>query len=166
MIISFRGVAKYGFDIIRSLASRSVPEQTANDEITFDGDEAPQDETEVEVSEQQQREVVAETIAVDYLHWQDYYTFPPKARTEQEIEGKGRRHIHEPARPDGYVRRGRWQENTPRSCAPMDDQESGASKHTSSDNEDANQATVYEIWWKPERKVYFVAKEWDKCLDS
>ena len=139
------------------------PEQTANDEITFDGDEAPQDETEVEVSEQQQREVVAETIAVDYLHWQDYYTFPPKARTEQEIEGKGRRLFM--SRQDLIDMFGEEDgKKIPLDRAPMDDQESGASKHTSSDNEDANQATVYEIWWKPERKVYFVAKEWDKCL--
>lgn len=141
------------------------PKQRAEDEITFDGQQAdtPQDIARVDEEAALEREVVSETLAVDYLHWQDYYTFPPNARTEDEIEGKGRRLfmsrqdlIEKFGEADGKL--------VPLDHAPMDDRDSGASKHNSTDNEDANQATVFEIWWKPERRVYFIAKEYDKCL--
>lgn len=141
------------------------PKQVAEDEITFDGQQAddPQDQPRVEEEETQLREIVEESICVDYLHWQDYYTFPPNARTEDEIEGKGRRLFM--SRQDLIEKFGKEiGKEVPLDHAPMDDRESGASKHTSVDNEDANQATVFEIWWKPERRVYFVAKEFDKCL--
>lgn len=141
------------------------PKQVAEDEITFDGQQAddPQDQPRVEEEETQLREIVEESICVDYLHWQDYYTFPPNARTEDEIEGKGRRLFM--SRQDLIEKFGKEiGKKVTLDHAPMDDRDSGASKHTSVDNEDANQATVFEIWWKPERKVYFVAKEFDKCL--
>jgi hypothetical protein len=138
------------------------PMQVANDEITFDGDQEgkPQDESRVEEVEAQQREVVSETLAVDYLHWQDYYTFPPKARTEDEIEGKGRRIFMSRQDLEDRFEDG---DKIPLDHAPTDDRDSGA-QSSSSVNDETNQATVYEIWWKPDRKVYFIAKEWDKCL--
>ena len=67
------------------------PKQTAEDEITLDGEQSDADSERVAEEAELEREVVSESIAVDYLHWQDYYTFPPNARTEDEIEGKGRR---------------------------------------------------------------------------
>lgn len=141
------------------------PKQVAEDEITFDGQQAdsPQDAPRVDEEEVQECEIESESLCVDYLHWQDYYTFPPNARTEDEIEGKGRRIFM--SRQDLVEKFGdEIGKKIPLDHAPMDDRESGASKHTSVDNEDANQATVYEIWWRPERRVYFIAKEFDKCL--
>lgn len=140
------------------------PQQQANDEITFSGDQSgtPQDEARVEEVEAVQQEVVSESLNVDYVHWQDYYTFPAKARTEDEVEGKGRRIfmsrqdlIDKFGDEDGKL--------VPLDHSPNDDKDSGA-QSKSQTNGEANQATVYEIWWKPERRVYFVAKEYDKCL--
>ena len=137
------------------------PKQVSNDEITFGDqqDDEPQDEARVQEEEAQERVVEAESLSVDYLHWQDYYTFPPKARTEDEIEGKGRRLFM--SRQDLTDMFGKEGKKVPLDHVPHDD-ENGRSQ-TKGDNL-GDQATVYEIWWKPERRVYFVAKQYDKCL--
>lgn len=140
------------------------PKQTADDEITFNQQQdTPQDEARVEKEEEQEREVIAESIAVDYLHWQDYYTFPAKARTEDEIEGKGRRIYM--SRQDLIDKFGPEGKKVPLDHSPQDSKDSDKGAQSRSPESDiANQATVYEIWWKPERRVYFIAKEYDKCL--
>ena len=141
------------------------PPQEADDEITFGNQQTdePQDEARVEEEEAQEREVIAESICVDYLHWQDYYTFPPGARTEDEIEGKGRRLFM--SRQDLIDKFGKViGKEIPLDHAPKDDQDNGRAHAHSQVNNEANQATIYEIWWKPEKRVYFVAKQHDKCL--
>lgn len=140
--------------------------QVSNDEITFEGSQSdqPEDLDAVEEVAAQEQKVISETLCTDYLHWQDYYTFPPKARTEDEIEGKGRRLFM--SQQDLIERFG----NEVGKKVPLDhspeSEVGGKEARSSSTNvgQEGNQATVFEIWWKPERKIYFVAKEYDECL--
>lgn len=140
--------------------------QTAEDQITFEGsqDEMPAEVDATEEAEAQERTVIAETLCADYLHWQDYYTFPPKARTEDEIEGKGRR-IYK-SRQDLIEWLGpEIGKKIPLDHSPESEPDGKeARSSTSNVGHEGNQATIFEIWWKPDRKVYFVAKEYDECL--
>lgn len=138
-------------------------QQVAEDEIEFEGSEKPQEEQAVEETESQERELIAESLYVDYIHWQDYGTLPPKARTEEEVEGKFRRIFM--SRQDLMERFGdEIGKKIPLDHVPTDDDKSGPAQSSAGRSNDDGQATIYEIWWKPDRKIYFIAKEYDQCL--
>ena len=67
------------------------PKQTAEDDITSQDGKEIEDEKRVEEVESQEQEFLSESLAVDYVHWQDFYIFPANARTWLEVEGVGRR---------------------------------------------------------------------------
>ncbi|MEI6283070.1 MAG: hypothetical protein WCP82_10220, partial [Alphaproteobacteria bacterium] len=50
--------------------------QVGEDQITFEGSQSdqPAEKEATEEAQAEQREIIAETLCVDYLHWQDYYT--------------------------------------------------------------------------------------------
>lgn len=136
------------------------PEQTADNDLTK-GDGTPIDMEEQERVQEEQQPLVSETICVDYVHWQDYGTLPALARTEDEVEGKYRRL---------YMSRSDLIEHFGEEIgkkieldhAPQDDQKNRQTSPSNVSGQEGMQATVYEIWWKPERKVYFIAKSYDK----
>ncbi len=133
------------------------PEQKADNDIEGnDGNIV--DEKHDENVEAQEREFLSESLAVDYVHWQDFYIFPPNARTWVEVEGVGRRLFM--SRTDmeaaGFED---WKTIELDHVPKVDDQQ--VSKSVSSSG---LQATVFEIWWKPEKRVYFVAKSHDKIV--
>lgn len=139
------------------------PEQTADDDLTT-GDGTALEEPREDKEEALAREVLRESLAVDYVHWQDYGTLPALARTEEEVEGKYRRL---------YMSRSDLIEAFGKSIgkkieldhAPRDKTSTGASNPVS--GHEGMQATVYEIWWKPTRKVYFIAKSYDEiCKEA
>lgn len=133
------------------------PAQTANNDIEINGELA--DEKEVKSDETQQRQFLSESLCVDYVHWKDYYTFPASARIEEEIEGKGRRL---------YMSRQDLIDNFGEKVGkkidldhkPKTDGNRGGESTLS--GQEGMQATVYEIWWKPTRCVYFIAQSYDK----
>jgi hypothetical protein len=132
------------------------PEQTADRDIT-DGAGEPMDESREMAEDAQEREFLAESLAVDYVHWQDFYVFPPNARTWCEVEGVGRRLFL--SRTDLIENFGEATgkkielDHVPRT----DNNQQGESLLS---GQEGLQATIYEIWWKPERKVYFIAKSY------
>lgn len=135
------------------------PPQKGPDDIDGPDGEPITDDGE---DEEDTRELLSESLCVDYLHWQDYYTFPPGARTEDEIEGKGRKLYM--SRTDLIEQFGEEVgkkielDHAPQASNKVTNQSSS----TNVSGKDGMQATVHEIWWKPERKVYFVAKSYDK----
>ncbi len=134
------------------------PKQTAEDDITAENGEEIVDEKRDEEVEGEEREFLSESLAVDYVHWQDFYIFPANARTWVEVEGVGRRLFMsrqdmKDAEFDNY-------ERIPLDHVPTMDGEQGG--HSTVSGQEGIQATVFEIWWKPERKVYFIAKSYDK----
>jgi len=136
------------------------PKQTADNDLTK-GDGTPIDEREQEEVEAEERPLLSESLCVDYVHWQDYGTLPALARTEDEVEGKYRRLYM--SRSDLIDHFG---EEIGRQIeldhAPTDGLKTNQTSPSNVSGQEGMQATVYEIWWKPERKVYFIAKSYDK----
>lgn len=137
------------------------PEQTAEDDIQTQGGEVVDEDRDEAVAEET-REFLSESLCVDYVHWQDWYYFPASARTWQEVEGVGRKLYM--SRTDMKEARFEAWDAIPLDHAPTDDSKSRTSQGAVSllSGQEGMQATVFEIWWKPARKVYFVAKEYDK----
>lgn len=138
------------------------PEQTADDDITTDGGE-PVDESREKEVETETREFLAESLSVDYVHWQDLYLFPANARTWTEVEGVGRRLFM--SRSDMEAAEFEDAKTIELDHVPKMDGNQGGKSTVS--GQQGMRATVYEIWWKPERKVYFIAKSYDKvCKEA
>ena len=137
------------------------PKQTAEDDITSENGETIEDEP--ETVEAEEREFLSESLSVDYVHWQDFYIFPANARTWMEVEGVGRRLFmsRQDMKDAGFKD---WQTIQLDHVPKMDGEQGG---HSTVSGQEGIQATVFEIWWKPERKVYFIAKSHDKtCKEA
>lgn len=133
------------------------PKQVADDDIELNGEIVDQKEEEsVEAAE---RQFESESLDVMHVQWKDFMTFPATARTWPEVKGVGRRI---------YMSRDDLIENFGDEIGkvieldhkPKTDQHEGAESLLS--GQDGMQATIYEIWWEPLKKVYFVAKSYDK----
>src|SRR6185312_5311588 len=138
------------------------PKAKAVDDILLNGEMA--DESRVEEEEAQEREVVSESVAADYVHWKDFYTFPSSARHWLEVQGVGLRIYM--SRQDLIDNFGdEVGKKIELDYPPPEDGNQGARSLVS--GQEGMQATVHEIWWRPERKVYFIAKGYDKlCKEA
>lgn len=133
------------------------PEQTADNDIEINGKLV--DEKREQSEEAQEREVLSESLCVDYVHWKDFYTFPASARTWEEVEGVGRRILM--SRQDLIDNFGdEIGKKIELDCKPKMDGNQGGQSLLS--GQEGMQATTFEIWWKPLKKVYFVAKSYDE----
>lgn len=139
------------------------PPQSGDNDIDLAGSDNPiPDDTEPE--EEAERELLRESICVDYVQWKRYYTFPAYAETEDEIEGKGRKLYLSRSDCIQYFGK-KIGKKIPLTHKPGDDKDAAKAANNSSSNltgKDGMQAVVYEIWWKPERKVYFIADGYDE----
>lgn len=137
------------------------PQQTANNDIEINGEIEDQKDEQEEAAVQ--REFLSESLCVDYVHWKDYYTFPASARIEPEIEGKGRRLYmgrEDLIRHFGEDKGSKIElDHKPKQDG---NQGSGTNGESTLSGNEGMQATIYEIWWKPTRKVYFIAKSYDE----
>ena len=147
---------RYNPQFGESISPKTEPEDEMRDE-----DENLEGNKEKQV-DQVERELVSESLQVDYVHWQDYYQFPAHVRTEEEIEGKGRRLYM--SREDLIDRFGARGKKVPLDHIPAAIPDEG-SRALATKKEGA-QATVYEIWWKPTRTIYFIGKEYDRLLEE
>ena len=138
------------------------PESTGNDEIIEEGSGAELEGSREDEEDQVEREIVRESLDISYVHWQDYYQLPARVRTEEEIEGKARRLFM--SRDDLKERFGAKGKKVPLDHVPKPIPDEGSAGLVQ--GKDGMQATVYEIWWKPTRKVYFIAKEYDDILEE
>ena len=132
------------------------PKQKADDDITINNEVV--DQKEQESAESQQREVLSESLAVDYVHWKDYYTFPASARTWEEVQGVGRKLYM--SRTDMEDHQFEDAKKIELDYPPKINGKNDGGNLVS--GQEGMLATVYEIWWKPTRKVIFVAKSYDK----
>lgn len=131
------------------------PEQTADNDIEINGKIV--DEKRVKNEEEQQREVLSESLCIDYVHWKDFYIFPASARTWDEVEGVGRKILM--SRQDLIDNFGeKVGKKIELDCKPKTDANQGEKSLLS--GQEGMQATTYEIWWKPLKKVYFIAQSY------
>lgn len=132
------------------------PSQVADNTIEING--KIQDEKRVKTDEAIQREVLSESLCVDYVHWKAFKMLPASARIWTEVEGVAR---------ELYMSRQDLIDNFGEKIGkkieldhkPKTDANQGGESTLS--GQEGMQATVYEIWWKPTRKVYFIAKSYD-----
>ena len=136
------------------------PKQTADDDITAEGGTELVDEGREGQVENEVREFLAESLSVDYVHWQDFYLFPANARTWVEVEGVGRRlFMSRDDMKDAEFED--WDKIELDHVPKMEGNQGGESLVS---GQQGMQAIIFEIWWKPERRVYFVAKSHDKIV--
>ena len=120
-----------------------------------DGDE-PTDET-------QQEKLLAAGLEIDYVHWTDFFT--SNARVWKQTEWVARRFF--PSRDDLCDDFGDEIGNAvPLEMAPdhEDMRDGGRAIEEAPDSQ--RKAIAWEIWHKPTRKVYTVAKGFDKYLEE
>lgn len=137
------------------------PKQSADDMLENVGSE--EDDKRQEEIDNEEREFLAESLCADYVHWKDFYIFPANARTWQEVEGVGRRLFL--SRDDMKQADFEAWKTIPLDHVPKTDD--GSTNSSTQSGQDGTQATIFEIWWKPERRVYFIAKSHDKiCKEA
>lgn len=140
-------------------AVASDDEGDAGDAEAGDGSDGQAEPLDTQVSDtppdQASERLLSEQTCVDYVDWKDFFTFPAKARTWNEVEAVGRRvFMSRDELNDRFGKLGRK--------VPLDHKVEGADNLA----EDLAKATVTEIWHKPTSKVLFVAKEFEGLLEE
>ena len=139
-----------------------------SDPVQEDIDETSDPETDDEnlsdASKQEiQEKLVSATVEVDYVHWKDFLT--SKARFWKENEWVSRRVYM--SREDCIDAFGKIVgKEIPLEMTPEMEPGSIGTRASRAVPEDAKKAIVYEIWHKPKRMVYFIAKGYDYLLEK
>lgn len=133
------------------------PRQVADNDIEQDGEIL--ESKEEEAVDSQQAELLSESLEVMHIHWKDFYTFPASARTWPEVKGVGRRILM--SREDLIEHFGEEiGKKIELDYLPKTDANQGGASTVS--GQEGMQATIFEIWWEPTKKVYFIAKSYDE----
>lgn len=144
--------------------SASIPAR-GDDEMTDENGKAIEGEREEEET-QVTEELLSESICIDYVNWQDFYT--SRARTWNEVEWVAKRAYM--SRYDLTERFGEKKgKRVPLDHRPEGAPDTGSAASNAQSNLGGSQgdkATVYEIWCKYEKRVYFIAKEFDEVLEE
>lgn len=112
-------------------------------------------DTQVSESPDPTEQLLSEQVCIDYVNWKDFYTFPPKARTWDEVEAVGRRVFM--SRDELKDRFG----DKIGKAVPLDHKVEGPDIA-----DDLAKASVTEIWDKPTGRVLFVAKDYEELLED
>ncbi len=124
------------------------------DEMLEQGD-APKEQRLEETGSQ----IVRESTPIDYVHWQDFLTFPANARTWAEVVAVGKR---------VYLTYEQMKERFGKRIAkaiPLQKDERQKNKFENAHPENEVKGEVFEIWNKEDRRVYWVAEDYDFLLD-
>lgn len=133
----------------------------ADIELEDDATNEQEEKTQEAVGDEQQR-LESESLCIDYVNWTDFLVLG-LPRVWEETDAICKRAFM--SRPDLVERFGEKIGNE----IPLDHvpgQNDDMRRSTRVEDKRNDKATVYEIWCKSERKVYFVAKEYDYlCQD-
>lgn len=102
-------------------------------------------------------QITNETTCIDYVYWKDFAHLP--ARTWEEVTWVARRVYL--SLDEGIERFGEMFSQVPRNHKPA-----GEDDEELLDKANLKKAEVWEIWCKTEKKVYWIAKDWDSILDE
>jgi hypothetical protein len=103
--------------------------------------------------------IVRESTPVDYVHWQDFITFPANARTWTEVIAVSKR---------VYLSYEQMRDRFGRDIAkmvPLQKDERQKDRYENSNPENEVKGEIFEIWSKQDRAVYWVAEGYDFLLD-
>lgn len=128
-----------------------IGEETGDENLTSESSE----EQELETTDEQ---VLSEKVITDYIDWRDFYTFPVKARTWEEVQAIGKRvYISKKEAKE------RFGEDIGGAMRPDTNSISSTdAKQPFSDTavfQDINERSivVFEIWNKSDRRVYWIS---------
>lgn len=147
------GVSLSGEDSI-DMQDSEGPLEEGLDEETGDGEDP--DQTKLDETGDQ---IVRETTPVDYIHWEDFLTFPSNARTWAEVVAVGKR---------VYLTYEQMRDRFGREIAkgiPLQKDERQKSRMEDSGPDHEVKGEVFEIWSKQDRTVYWIAEGYDFLLD-
>ncbi|MEJ0092816.1 MAG: hypothetical protein WDN46_14240 [Methylocella sp.] len=107
--------------------------------------------------------LLSANVEIDYVHWQDFFT--SKARFWKEVEWVARRLF--PSRQDLIDDFGEEiGKAVPLEMTPETDELNKIGRNIDQMPDAMKKAIVFEIWHKPTRKVYTIAKGFDKFLEE
>lgn len=104
-------------------------------------------------------QVVRESTPVDYLHWEDFLTFPENARTWAEVVAVGKR---------VYLTYEQMRDRFGKEIAkaiPLQKDERKKDRYENDNAQHEVKGEVFEVWNKQDRTVYWVAEGYDFLLD-
>lgn len=112
--------------------------------------------------------LAAEKIVCDYIDWRDFYLFPAKARTWDEVQAVGKKVFMSKAE---CIER--FGETIGRDLRPDTTPESSKQQNSSSQATDTTifrdvtdrSIVVWEIWNKSDRRVYWISQGYDYLCD-
>lgn len=104
--------------------------------------------------------VVRESTPVDFIEWQDFFTFPVRARNWKEVTAVAKRVYMS----RDQVKR-RFGPTIGREIPLEKDQRGDRQQNTTLQGGDEDKCQVFEIWSKDDETVYWVAKGYDYLCD-
>ena len=124
-----------------------------------DDEEGDQDPETTKLEETDDR-VVRESTPVDYVPWNDFFTFPVRARIWKEVTAVGKR---------VYLSRNqmirRFGKKIGKAIQLQKDHRGEKTQNTTLQASDQDKGEIFEIWNKDDQKVYWVAMGYDYLCD-
>lgn len=112
--------------------------------------------------------LLAEKIVCDYIDWRDFYIFPAKARTWEEVQAVGKKVFMSKAecveRFDETIGRDLRPDTTPESSRNQQSSAQATDTTIFRDVTDRN-IVVWEIWNKSDKRVYWISEGYDYLCD-
>lgn len=137
-----------------------IGKETGDKELTEDTNEEEKLET-------TQEQVLSEKTEVDYVDWHDFYIFPVKARTWEEVQAIGKKvYISKKEakeRFDSVVAKALKADTTPMVLGNNERQNYSDTTIFQDINE--RNIVVYEIWNKSDKRVYWVSEGYEYICD-
>lgn len=163
-IVWMRYVPKFGKE--PSLPAQSI--NSVEDSLREAAGKKPyskdKNDTKAQKLEETQETVIAEKVEVDYVDWQDFYHFPPKARVWEEVQAIGKRiHITKKQASEAFgkeIARELKPDTTPIQNMSTTERQTFADTTIFQDIHERN-IVVFEIWNKSDRRVYWVSPSYD-----
>ena len=104
--------------------------------------------------------VVRESTPVDYIPWDDFMTFPVRARTWSEVTGIAKRVYMSR---DQLIRR--FGKKIGKAIPMQRDNRGNKTQNTTLQASDQDKGEVFEIWYKDDQKVYWASLGYDYLAD-
>lgn len=147
-------IPQRGEDQLQDIDGAPVEAQSSGAETTeYDESDEPTDD-------EQEEKLVGAKLDLDYVNWKDL--LHSKARTWEEVEWLARRIFM--GRQDLVDTFGEEIGNAVPLDRDADERKLNSATRSDRLHDGLKKATVYEIWCKYDRKVYFVAKGFDRLL--
>lgn len=129
----------------------------------LDSEDEPEDEA-TEKLEETGEQIIAESCPVDYIHWKDFYMFPSRARTWDEVTAIGKKVYL--SKEECIERFGEEVGSKIEADATLSVSERQANYSiTTFQDQNERKRVIYEIWNRSDRRVYWISTGCDDLCD-